>query len=84
MRILDIPKLLRNAKGYLNSQNIRGTQRDCKNKKSHVNCFITYMFTGLLFTTEDIKKGEVQVPRNEYLVYTVLGFVSIDEEYNPE
>ena len=42
------------------------------------------MFTGLLFTTEDIKKGEVQVPRNEYLVYTVLGFVSIDEEYNPE
>ena len=31
-------------------------QRDKKNKNSHVNSLITYMFTGLLFTTEDIKK----------------------------
>ena len=27
-----------------------------KIKDSHVNCFITYMFTGLLFITEDMKK----------------------------
>ena len=36
-------------------------QRDKKNKNTHVNCLITYMFTGLLFTTEDMKK--VQVPQ---------------------
>ena len=43
------------------------------------------MFTGLLFTNEDPKK--VQVPRqNEMLsLYcTALGFVSKNEEYNPE
>ena len=45
------------------------------------------MFTGLLFTTEDTKKDKVQVPRqNEMLsLYcTALGFVSKNEEYNPE
>ena len=43
------------------------------------------MLTGLLFTNEDPKK--VQVPRqNEMLsLYcTALGFVSKNEEYNPE
>ena len=40
-RITDIPKLSRNAIGYLISQ---------------VNYFITYMFKGLLFLTEDMKK----------------------------
>ena len=29
---------------------------DQKNKISYVNCLITYIFTGLLFTTEDMKK----------------------------
>ena len=45
------------------------------------------MFTGLLFTNEDPKKDKVQVPRqNEMLsLYcTALGFVSKNEEYNPE
>ena len=27
-----------------------------KKKDSHVNCLITYMFTGHVFTTEDMKK----------------------------
>ena len=43
VRILDITKLLRNAERL-------------ENKNSHVNCLITYMFTGLLLTTEDMKK----------------------------
>ena len=46
------------------------------------------MFIGLLFTTEDIKKTEkVQVPQqNEILsLYgTALGFISKNEEYDPE
>ena len=56
-----------------------------KNKNLHVNCLIIYMFTGLLFTTEDMKKDKVQVPqRNEMLsLYcTELGFISKNEEYN--
>ena len=44
--ISDIPKLLRNAKGYLISK-ILGTWRDWKDKNWHVNCLITYMFTDL-------------------------------------
>ena len=61
--------------------------RDVRKKNSHVNCFITYMFTGILFTTEGMKKDEVQVPQwNEMLsLYcTALGFVSKSEEYNPK
>ena len=69
VRILDIPKLSRNAKGYLISQNFRGTRRDQKNKNSHANCLITYMFTGL----EHEKKDKVQVPQRK--VYTVLHLV---------
>ena len=45
------------------------------------------MFKSLLFTTEDMKKDEVQVPRrNEMLsLYcTALGSVSNNEEHNPE
>ena len=46
------------------------------------------MFTGLLFTTEDMKKKDkVQVTqRNEVLsLYcTALGFISKNEKYNPE
>ena len=63
-------------------------RRDKKNKNSHVNSLITYMFTGLLFTTEDIKKRKkyIQVTqRNEMLsLYcTALGFIS-KNEYNPK
>ena len=46
------------------------------------------MFTGLLFTTEDMKKKDkVEVPhRNEMLsLYcTALGFISKNEEYKVE
>ena len=45
-----------------------------------MNCLITNMFTGLLFTTGDMKKDKVQVPQqNEMLsLYcTALGFISI-------
>ena len=48
---------------------------------------ITYMFRGLLFTTEDMKEDKVQVPQqNEMLsLYcTALGFISKNEEYNPK
>ena len=62
MRILDIPKLSRNAKGYSTPQTLE-EHGDIRKKNSHVNCFITYMFTGILFTTEDMKKDEVQVPQ---------------------
>ena len=31
-------------------------RRDKKNENSHVKSLITYMFTVLLFTTEDVKK----------------------------
>ena len=34
-------------------------QRDQKNKNSHVNCLITYMFTDF----ESEKKDKVQVPQ---------------------
>ena len=53
VRMLDIPELSRNARGYLISQNYCGTWRNQKNKYSHVKCLITYMFTGL----EHEKKG---------------------------
>ena len=52
-----------------------------------MNCLIMYMFMGLLFTTEDMKKDKVKVPQqNEMLssYFTALGFISINEEYNPE
>ena len=52
-----------------------------------MNCFITYIFTGLLFTTEEMKKDEVQVPlQNEMLTLycTALGFVSKNEKYKLE
>ena len=50
VRILDIPKLSRNAKGYLISQNFWGMLRDKKNKNSHVNNLITYIsLTALVF-----------------------------------
>ena len=82
VRILDVPKLSRNANGYLTSQ------KALEHKSNEtVNCFITFMFQGLLFTTEDMKKDEVQVPRrNEMLsLYcTALGTVSNNEEHNPE
>ena len=48
-----------------------------------MNCLITYMFTGL----ELEKKDQVKVPqRNEMLsLYcTALGFISKNEEHNPE
>ena len=48
VRIHDTPKLSRNKKGYLISQN----------RNSHVNCLITCMFTGL----EHEKKDKVLVP----------------------
>ena len=54
IKILDIPKLLRNMKV---SQNVWGMWIDWKNKNSHVNCLITYMFMGL----EHEKKDKVQV-----------------------
>ena len=44
------------------------------------------MFTGVLFTTEDMQKDKVKVPqRNEMLSLfcTALGFVSKNEDYNP-
>ena len=66
-------------KEYLISQKFRGTLRDQKNKNSHKNCLITYMFTGLLFTTEDMKKNKLQgTQRNEMLsLYcTAFGFIS--------
>ena len=50
-----------------------------------MNGVITYIFMGLLFTTEDMKK--VQVPQwNEMLslYHTALGLVSKNEEYNPK
>ena len=53
--------------------------RNKKNKKSHVN-WITFMFMGLLFTTEDMK----ELPqRNEMpsLYCTALGFFSKNEKY---
>ena len=71
VRIPDIPKLSRNAKGYLTSQNFRGTCREQKNKNSYVNCLITYMFTDLLFTTEDMKKIKFH-DEMKCKVYTVL------------
>ena len=52
-----------------------------------MNCLIMYMFMSLLFTTEDMKKDKVKVPRqNEMLssYFNALGFISINEEYNPE
>ena len=55
-RILYISKLSRYAKGYLISQNFIRMRRDWKNKNSHVNSLITFMFTGLLFITDDTKK----------------------------
>ena len=52
-----------------------------------MNCLITYMYSGLLFTTEDMKKNKVQVVQwNEMLslYYTALGFIDKNEEYNSE
>ena len=50
----------------------------CPVKKS--SFISTYVFTGLLLTTEDMKKGNIQVPQqNEMLItaylYTVLHLV---------
>ena len=76
VRILDIPKLSWNAEGHLIKQNFWGTWRDLKNKNSHVNCLITYIFRGL---EHEKKKDKVQVPqRNEMLrlCCTGLGFIS--------
>ena len=45
------------------------------------------MFTGLLFTTEDMKKDKVQVPQKIEMpssYCTVLGFISKNEEYKLE
>ena len=47
VRILDIPKLSRNAKEYLALQNFRGSRRDKKNKNLYANCLSTFMFMGL-------------------------------------
>ena len=62
-------------------------RRDKKNENSHVKSLITYMFTALLFTTEDVKKNKkVQVTQqNEMLSLccTALSFIS-KNEYNPE
>ena len=58
VRVHDMPERSRNAKGYLISQNFRGTRRDYKNKNPLVNCLIIYMLTGLLFPTEDTKKRQ--------------------------
>ena len=58
-------------------------RRDWKNKNSHVICLISFMFTGLLFITEDMII--VQVPQlNEMLsLYcTAIGFISKNEENN--
>ena len=68
----------------MTSQNFRGTPRDQKNKNSHVNCLITYMFTDLEY---EKKRDKVQVTqRNKMLslYYTALGFISKNKEYNPE
>ena len=57
-------------------------RRDQKNGKSHGNCLITYVFTGL----EHEEMYKVQVPQqNEMLnLYSAaLGFISKNEEYNP-
>ena len=45
LRIIDIPKLLRNAKGYLISHE--------KNENQHVICLITYIFMGLKHERKD-------------------------------
>ena len=51
-------------------------RRDWKNKNSHVICLITFMFTGLLFVTEDMKKKiKVQVPQRNDNFYTILQLV---------
>ena len=42
-KVLDITKLLKNAERL-------------ENKNAHLNCLVSYIFTGLLFTTEDMKK----------------------------
>ena len=47
VRILDIPKLSRNAKEYLALQNFRGSRRDKKNKNLYANWLSTVMFRGL-------------------------------------
>ena len=49
-----------------------------------MNCLVIYMFMGLLFNTEDIKKDIVQMPqRNEMvsLYSTALVFFRKNEEY---
>ena len=63
VRILDIPKLSRNEKGYLISQNFWWMQRDEKNKNSLLNCLITYMFTNLLFITEGMTRQSTSASR---------------------
>ena len=62
-------------------------QRNKKTKNSLVNCLVIYMFMGLLFNTEDIKKDIVQMPqRNEMvsLYSTALVFFRKNEEYKLE
>ena len=60
-------------------------QRAQKNKNSHVNCLINYMFTGLEHKKK--RKDKVQVPQQnemQSLYCAALGFISKNEEYNPE
>ena len=53
-----------------------------------MKCLITSMFTGLLFTTENMKKKDkAQVPQwieMLHLYCTAVGFISKNEEYKLE
>ena len=58
-------------------------KKNQKNKNSHVNCLITYMFQGL----EHEKIYKLQGPQHNEMLsiyYTALGFISKNEEYNAE
>ena len=87
VRILDIPKLSRNTKGYLMSQNFWGMWRD-KWKKIHMWTVWLLACSWAFFSPLNTwKKDKVQVPQqNEMLssYCTALGFVSKNEEYKLE
>ena len=82
VRIPDIPKLSRNAKGYLISQNF-WERSDIMKIKIHM--WTVWLLTCSWYWTWKKDKGHVP-QRNEMLslYYTALGFISKNEKYNPE
>ena len=79
VRILGIPKLSRNVKGYLYHKTFK-ERGEIRKRKIHMWPFwLPVMFTGLLFTTKDMKKKKKIKDKcfNEIKcwVYTVLHLV---------